>query len=182
MKEEELLFYSIQKWLPFEKILDNGIIKLKNNIYVKIIKINPINYNLKSNLEKESILNSYKIFLKTCNFDFQILIKSQKEDLKNHLNKINKQEEKENIKIKKIMENYIENIKKLNSNTKSDSKDFFILIKQFQEKNKEDIVIEELNEKYFKIKDGLSRCGNIVSDLSSKEETKSLLNRCINLK
>ena len=176
------MFYSIQKWLPFEKILDNGIIKLKNNIYVKIIKINPINYNLKSNLEKESILNSYKIFLKTCNFDFQILIKSSKEDLKNHLNKINKQEEKENIKIKKIMENYIENIKKLNSNTKSDSKDFFILIKQFQEKNKEDIVIEELNEKYFKIKDGLSRCGNIVSDLSSKEETKSLLNRCINLK
>ena len=176
------MFYSIQKWLPFEKILDNGIIKLKNNIYIKILKIYPINYNLKSNLEKESILNSYKIFLKTCNFDFQILIKSSKEDLKNHLNKIKKQEEKENNKIKKIMENYIENIKKLNSNTKSDSKDFFILIKQFQEKNKEDLVIEELNEKYFKVKDGLSRCGNIVSDLSSKEEVKILLNKCINLK
>ena len=65
---------SVQEWLPFEQILDNGIIKLKNDEYIKIIKVNPINFNLKSELEKESILNSYKVFLKTCNFNFQILI------------------------------------------------------------------------------------------------------------
>ena len=59
--------------------MENGVIKLKNNSYVKILKISPINFNLKSNLEKESILNSYKIFLKTCNFDIQILIQSNKE-------------------------------------------------------------------------------------------------------
>lgn len=70
---------TVQKWLPFEKVLENGIIKLKNNSYVKILKISPINFNLKSNLEKESILNSYKIFLKTCNFDIQILIQSSKD-------------------------------------------------------------------------------------------------------
>lgn len=76
---------TVQKWLPFEKVLENGIIKLKNNSYVKILKISPINFNLKSNLEKESILNSYKIFLKTCNFDIQILIQSNKEDLSKHI-------------------------------------------------------------------------------------------------
>ena len=47
---------SIQEWLPFERILKNGIIKLKNNSYIKIIKIYPINFNLKSELEKEAIL------------------------------------------------------------------------------------------------------------------------------
>ncbi len=52
---------SIQEWIPFEKILENGIIKLKDNSYIKIIKIYPINFNLKSELEKEAILNSYKI-------------------------------------------------------------------------------------------------------------------------
>ena len=72
---------SVQKFLPFEEILENGIIKLNDNSYIKIIKIIPINFNLKSNLEKEAILNSYKIFLKTCNFDIQILIQSNKEDL-----------------------------------------------------------------------------------------------------
>ncbi len=71
---------SVQEWLPFQKVLDNGIIKLKDNTYIKIIKIKPINFNLKSELEKEAILNSYKLFLKTCNFNFQILIQSNKED------------------------------------------------------------------------------------------------------
>ena len=70
---------SIQKWLPFDKILDNGIIKLKNSTYVKILKVEPINYNLKSELEKEAILNSYKSFIKSCNFNLQILIQSKKD-------------------------------------------------------------------------------------------------------
>ena len=82
---------SVQNWLPFEKILENGIIKINNNEYIKIIKINPINFNLKSELEKESILNSYKIFLKTCNFNFQILIQSNKEDLSKHISNIQNQ-------------------------------------------------------------------------------------------
>ena len=69
---------SVQNWLPFESILENGTIKINNNEYIKILKINPINFNLKSELEKESILNSYKIFLKTCNFDIQILIQKTK--------------------------------------------------------------------------------------------------------
>ena len=76
---------AVQDWLPFQKILDNGIIKLKDNTYIKIIKIKPINFNLKSELEKEAILNSYKLFLKTCNFNFQILIQSNKEDLSKHI-------------------------------------------------------------------------------------------------
>ena len=81
---------TIQEWLPIEEIYNDGIIKLKNNKNIKIIKVNPINYNLKSDLEKESILNSYKIFLKTCNFDIQILIQSNKEDLSKHIKNIQK--------------------------------------------------------------------------------------------
>ena len=79
---------SVQEWLPVDEILENGIIKLKNKNYIKILKIIPINFELKSNLEKEAILNSYKIFLKTCNFDIQILIQSNKKDLSNHISKI----------------------------------------------------------------------------------------------
>ena len=77
MKKENPI--SVQEWLPFEKILENGIIQMKNKKYIKIMKVLPINYNLKSQMEKESILNSYKIFLKTCSFDIQILIQSSKD-------------------------------------------------------------------------------------------------------
>lgn len=173
---------SIQNWLPFDQILENGIIKLKNNTYIKIIKIIPINYNLKSNLEKESILNSFKIFLKTCNFDMQIIIQSKKEDLNQYLLNLEKNKINEKENIKNIINEYIKNIKKLNSNNKSDSKQFFILINEFPENNIEDNCVEKLNDKYFKIKEALSRCGNKVYNISSIEETKEILERYFYLK
>ena len=46
---------TVQQWLPIEKINENGIIKINKNKYVKILKIIPINYNLKSDLEKKTI-------------------------------------------------------------------------------------------------------------------------------
>lgn len=88
---------STKDWIPIERILDNGIIYTKNREYIKILKINPINFNLKTELEKNSILKSYKEFLKICNFDIQILIQSNKEDLSFIISKINKNK-KEKIK------------------------------------------------------------------------------------
>lgn len=166
-----IVIHSIQKWLPFEKILENGIIKLKNNSYIMILKIKPINYNLKSNLEKESILNSYKLFLKTFNFNIQIIIKSQKQDLSNHIIKIINSQKKESQIIK--------NIEKIKLISKSDSKQFFIIINQPQENNKEEICIDQLNEKYLKIKEGLLRCGNIVTNVNNEKETKEIIRNYI---
>ena len=167
---------SVQNWLPLEDILEDGIIKLKNKTYVKIIEIIPINYNLKSNFEKEAILNSYKLFLKSCNFNIQILIQSQKEDLSQHIENLEKIKKLENNKLKNIINNYLENIIKLNSNNKSDSKQFFMLINQ-PPQNKEKINIEQLNEKYLKIREVLIRCGNKVINISTKEEVKKILEK-----
>jgi len=178
MREEQ--FYSVQDWLPFQKILDNGIIKLENSSYIKIIEIIPINFNLKSELEKEAILNSYKIFLKTCNFDIQILIQSNKEDLSKHISKINSQKNNEKENIKKISENYIQYIKKLNLNKKSSNKKFYIIIRNIQNQKTEEMIIEELNDNYYKIKECLARCGNVVKDFSNKEDIKNILYSFIN--
>ena len=41
---------------------------------------------------------------------------------------------------------------------------------------------ENLNEKYFKIKDSLSRCGNLVFDVSSKKEAEKILYSFCNLR
>ena len=97
---------SIQKWIPIEKILEKGIIKLKKNKYIKILKVNPINFNLKTQMEKESILNSYKIFLKTCNFDIQILIQSSKENLTKNIQMIKNNLVKENKKYLNDLKKY----------------------------------------------------------------------------
>lgn len=179
MKNKQI--QSVQAWLPFESILENGIIKLKNSSYIKILEIIPINFNLKSELEKEAILNSYKIFLKTCNFNFQILIQSNKENLEKNISDINSQKNKEKENIKKISENYIKYIKELNKNKKSSNKNFYIIIKNIIKDEKvEENVIEELNENYFKIKECLARCGNIVKDINKEENIKKLINSFVN--
>ena len=67
----------------------------------------------------------------------------------------------------------------LNNEKKSSSKNFYIILK-CKNKNKEIInfenfAIEDLNDKYFKIKECLSRCGNVVTDVNSKEEVINIL-------
>ena len=177
---------TIQEWLPIEEIYNDGIIKLKNNKNIKIIKVNPINYNLKSDLEKESILNSYKIFLKTCNFDIQILIQSNKEDLSKHIKNIQKNiSKKENKYLEKIAKNYIEYINKINLTRKSSSKDFYIIISNEINKKtnliqSEEIIKNDLKEKYFKIKECLSRLGNSVVELDNKKDVEKLFYSLLN--
>ena len=171
-------FDSTQSWLKLEKILDNGIIKIENS-YIKIIKVIPINFSLKSELEKEAILNSYKLFLKTFNVDLQILIQSKKEDISKHVSSVNFQKQKESQIIQDVSQKYIEYIMDLNKKKKSATKNFYLVLES-KNYNKdiedfETIACDELNENYLKIKDCLSRCGNIVQNINDKEEIKDIL-------
>lgn len=166
---------NVKQWLPIKEFFNNGIIKLKNNNYVKIIKVQPINYELKSEFEKKTILNSYKTFLKNCNFDIQIIIQSNKEDISSNIKIIKEKErlEKNNF-IKDIMEKYINYLKKQNKENLSSSKNFYILINEKKSQENEEKIFKELKDKYLKIKEALSRCGNFVCEIESKEEIKNI--------
>ncbi len=177
--------FSVQEWLPIEKIYENGVIKLKNSNYIKLIKIKPINFNLKSEMEKEAILNSYKIFLKTCNFDLQILIQSNKEDLSQHISSVINSTKNEKKIIKEVSNEYINYLNQLNINKKSATKNFYIIIKKEKKiiennnfennKNMENIIFDELQDNYLKVKDTISRCGNTVVEINNKEDCKNIL-------
>lgn len=184
---EKIKFYKkrqnlTKEWLPFDKILENGII-VTSKAFIKIIKIKPINYDLKSNLEKEAVLNSYKLFLKSCDFDIQIIVQSKKESLDQYFLSLKKiSEEEENEKIKEISNNYIEFLNNKNNENNSSSKNFFIVLKsEIKAENKEEfslsetVAINNLNEKYFKVKESLSRCGNIIFEINNKEEIEDIL-------
>lgn len=169
---------SVQEWITIDKLLEDGILKTKSG-YLKLIKINPINYNLKSEMEKEAILNSYKLFLKTCNFEVQILIQSKKENLSQHIQKIEEKiekQEKESLRI--ISQEYIQFIQELNSDKKFLSKTFYMIIKCFlkNDTTPEIKIKQDLKENYLKIKECLARCGNYVEEIKEKEELKKILN------
>ena len=137
----------------------------------------PINYDLKSNLEKEAILNSYKLFLKTCDFNIQILIQSKKESLSKTFNNLKENSQKEeNEKIKEICKKHINYIERKNEENKASSKNFFIIVSYENLENKDETaIINYLNECYFKVKETLSRCGNIVYDCNMKIEVQRII-------
>ena len=170
------------EWLPFMEILDEGFIKFQTYL-IKIIKVFPINYELKSNLEKEAILNSYKVFLKTCDFDIQIIVQSKKENLSKHILNIQKfLSDEKTSQILEIAEKYINYIKKKNFENKSASKNFYIIVKSKLNNlsDSEEISKNELNEKYFKIKENLSKVGNRVKDISNKKDAQNIFSSFYN--
>ena len=162
---------TVQEWIPYDYILDNGIVKLKNNSFIKIIEVIPINYNLKSELEKESILNSYKILLKTCQFNIQILVQSRNENLSSQIQTLKEYQKSEDSNIVKISNQYINSISRLNENSSLSSKSFFIVLKNSNtsENQSDQSIIDSLNENYIKIKECLSRCGNYCYDIDNKQ-------------
>ncbi len=165
---------AIKSWFLIKKI-ENGIIELKNGKLCKLLEVYPVNFSLKSKSEQESILYQYKNFLSVCDFDIQILVQSKKGNLDNHISVIEENIKKEkSLETKKLMQEYINMIKK-ESLKNAISKKFFIIFFVVQDKKgyKEHCILE-LNEKALKIKETLDKCGNYVKDFD--EDNKELIN------
>lgn len=175
MKFEQI--NSVQDWIQIDKILDNNFIKLKDSSYIKILEVKPINYSLKSNLEKSNILNSYKRVFTNLNFNLQILVQSKQEDLSNHISKI------ENLNIyPEITQKYVSYLNKLKQNSKSSAKNFYIILKSnpITDETNLNNMFEELENQSNKLIDLLSRCGNVVSK-TTKEENQKIIKSFLNV-
>ena len=84
-----------------------------------------------------------------------------------------------------LFRSYIEYINNINFTKKSSSKNFYLIISKKISKEKEysesfEIIKNDLKEKYFKIKECLSRCGNSVFEVNTKEETLKIINSFFN--
>ena len=79
--------------------------------------------------------------------------------------------------LNEIGKNYIQFINEINSVKNSSSKDFYIIIfnNKNSETNIEELIIQELNDKFFKIKECLARCGNAVKNINTKKEVEKIL-------
>lgn len=75
-----------------------------------------------------------------------------------------------------IFDSYIKFIKDKNKEKLSSSKSFYIIInsKKIPEISEEKIILN-LKEKYLKIKNSLSRCGNNIIEIKKKNETEEII-------
>lgn len=80
-----------------------------------------------------------------------------------------------------IFDSYINFIKEKNKEKLSSSKDFYLIInsKNFPENNEEKIILN-LKEKFLKIKNSLSRCGNNISEIKKKNEIEKIIKLFLN--
>ena len=88
-----------------------------------------------------------------------------------------------NEQISVVSKNYIKFINKINSEKQTSTKNYYIIIdEQFESDNKNtENIFYMLNEKYLKIKECLTRCGNQVNECK-KEEVIRILHFFLNTK
>lgn len=163
--EEEI--NTFQKWLKINEIKD-GNIYMKNGNTLRILKVLPINFNLKSQLEQKAILNSYKLFLKNLNSKIQIIISNKKTDVSRHLDEILKNTN-ENSPIYEMSNDYINLINQIISEKGTITREFYIVIQ----------VTDNIENEVLKIKEYLLNCGNSVSECS-KNQILDLLQNFLN--
>lgn len=154
---------NIEAIVPISKI-DKNKIFLKNGQVVNVLRVDAINYRLKSIAERNAILEAYKYFLKGCSFDFQILIQTEKTDVKKHIDEIRKCANSE-PELLDIANDYMELVKDIANVKGSISRKFYIIL--FSK-------IEEENSNVYKVMDYLKAAGNVVNLCDNNEIAKIL--------
>ena len=99
---------SVKKFMEFDEIMDNMIIRRNKQQYIMIVKCKGINYDLLSEDEKIAVENGFTQFLNTLKFPVQLYVQTRSLNLKDTIELYNskvdvlKQEiENLNLKIKK---------------------------------------------------------------------------------
>lgn len=78
---------SIQAWIPVQNIVQ-GMVVTKDRRFVKILEVLPVNFYLKSELERKNIIFSYASYLKIAPDSLQIRIVTQKADMEHYVEKM----------------------------------------------------------------------------------------------
>ncbi|MBI4948416.1 ATP-binding protein [Candidatus Berkelbacteria bacterium] len=117
-----------QKYLDIERIRD-GVVILKDGRLRKIIRANPLNFDLKSTKEKEVATFQYQNFLNTLKFPIEIVIQSRRVDLSGYISKIKDSTANEvNELLQKQANDYLEFIQTLSNEINIMDKSFYVVI------------------------------------------------------
>ena len=177
---------STKDWLPI-KAITNGIVLLKNGDYLKILEVLPINFKLRSKVEKRSIILNYREFLKACHYPMQVSIQCKKADIEPHIKRMEGYlKEETNVNVKSMGKGYVGLVRTLGKKG-AVSRRFFLVVPYVQPAGIKTVeypdVDKQLSEKKSNIQDYLKHCGNVVVDTVDTGDTEYILNilySCIN--
>ena len=176
-------------YLPISQIR-NGVIKTKDERYLRMIEILPINFLLRSASEKRNIIYSFAAYLKIAPPNLQFKVLSKKADIKDYIEKIRKEAEQEpDERCRILQEDYAKLLTQLGTR-EAITRRFFLIFEYplsgTKSVNERDMFLY-LQSAVQTAKKYLAMCGNVV--LEHKNETRfcvevlyQLLNRDPSLK
>lgn len=119
---------STQEHLPLAGIQDDVIVMNDGSLRA-IIKVDPVNFDLKSEQEQNGIIYSYQGFLNSLDFPVQIVVQSKKLDLERYLVKLDdRKREMDNDLLRIQTEDYVDFVRRLISIANIMSKRFYVVV------------------------------------------------------
>ncbi len=122
---------STQNHLQIAEIRD-GIVIMNDGSFRSVVMVKSINFDLMSPTEREAVEFSYQGFLNSLYFPIQIFVRSQKIDIRPYIDRLDKiRSEHDNMLLALLMDDYIDYIDQLASQTNIMDKHFYIVIPFF---------------------------------------------------
>jgi type IV secretory pathway VirB4 component len=122
---------STQSSLQISEIKD-GVVVMKDGSLRAVILASAINFDLMSNQEQNAVEYSYQGFLNSLHFPIQIVIKSQRIDLDNYIEKLSAlRDQHANPLLAVLMEDYIANVQGLIEEVNIMDKRFYVIVPFF---------------------------------------------------
>jgi hypothetical protein len=128
MGEKKQNLASVQASLPIDTIRE-GVVIMKDSSIRSVVMVSTLNFALKSDKEKESVIAGYQEFLNALEFPIQLLATSKKLDLTDYLTDIEGIKAKESNPLLKLqLEEYGSFIKALLEQANIMEKKFFVVV------------------------------------------------------
>ena len=119
---------STQNTLQLAEVRD-GIVIMSDGSFRSVIMVKSINFDLMSPQERESVEFSYQGFLNSLYFPVQILVRSQKVDIRPYIEKLDKiRTEHDNMLLALLMEDYIDFMGNIAQQTNIMDKRFYVVV------------------------------------------------------
>src|SRR3989344_3176115 len=117
-----------QKYLSIKSVRE-GVVILKDGRLRMILRVTPVNFDLKSEKEREAGVYQYQNFLNSLKFPIQVVIQSRRVDLSSYIEKVeNSTKAEPNELLQRQAEDYLSFIKVLSEEVNIMDKAFYVII------------------------------------------------------
>lgn len=160
---------SSRQQIRIEGVRD-GILILPKKEYRLVLQTSSINFELMSEDEQDSLIDTYQNFLNSLNTSFQIVVRIRELELDKYLNGFRKRmNDQDEIVYKKQVENYIEFVGKLVTNNKILTRRFYVILPYKSTDSDFSLIQEQLKQSADIVAKGLGRLGMQTHKLNSLE-------------